>query len=364
MALDARAFPHILDTIVRFASPESLLALRGASRDLRLRADSRLFEHVEIVIATEDENGATGLHAMVRPHGSDLRFEWLAKDDPDQGPDSDRGQDLPSRDALELRTRVALRAHVQQQLQHTRAIDVHHSPHPPPIPSLDVVSAAIRHLGRGPVLVRRFGTLTSSQPPTSKFYHAGLDASHQVVFGDLYGSHAYDRYVCVLHCRPGDVASGTKLLVDPLHYVPSPGRRQEMVVHLLHTEERTWANPRASQSVMRQLLWILVSRFDGEFYELGGSFEMTVVGGGVECRAALGLPAAATQEEFYDAVDRTVRDSVRDMSEKEVDELCARWRRFLAFVSPEEYRARVGARQHALETKFDPYSGPPARYVE
>lgn len=364
MTLDAQAFPHILEAVVQFASPECLLALRGASRDLRARVDRILFEHVEVVIPTEDKHNATGMHASVRPLGSNLSFEWLARptEDPDQDT-SDPCQATP-RGKEEIRARAALRAYVQERLQHACAIDLHYPQHGLAASSTKAVADAIRHLGRGPIVVRRFGEPSSTQPGYSRDFHSGLDASHQVVFGELYGSHAFDRYVCVLHCRPGDVAHGTKLLVDPLHYVPSPGRRQEMVVHLLHTDKRTWANPRASQSVMRQILWIITARFEGDFYELGGSFEMTVVGAMDEARAAVGLPASATRDEFYDAVDRMVRADVRDMSSKEVDEMYARWRRCLSFVTPDEYAAKVGARQHALETKVDPYSGPPAQYVE
>ncbi|CAK9781938.1 hypothetical protein CC85DRAFT_138123 [Cutaneotrichosporon oleaginosum] len=44
--IDASAYPHIIDTIVDHAEPETLLALRATSHRLKGRADPRLAQHV------------------------------------------------------------------------------------------------------------------------------------------------------------------------------------------------------------------------------------------------------------------------------------------------------------------------------
>jgi hypothetical protein len=100
---------------------------------------------------------------------------------------------------------------------------------------------------------------------------------------------------------------------------------EEVVVHLLHrpTGEDKDSGHVAGPGPRRQ--W--------------SPCKMTLVGGAVGIRTFLGLAPSAPASELP-------------------------YRSWLRVLTPEEYLAEVGPEQVALETKVDPYSGPPAVYAE
>ncbi|CAK9783310.1 hypothetical protein CC85DRAFT_88847 [Cutaneotrichosporon oleaginosum] len=65
--LDAQAHPRILSAVLTHADRGALLALRGASKDLRARADALLVAHVCMYMVKEDAN--TICELVTAPHG-------------------------------------------------------------------------------------------------------------------------------------------------------------------------------------------------------------------------------------------------------------------------------------------------------
>jgi hypothetical protein len=107
---------------------------------------------------------------------------------------------------------------------------------------------------------------------------------------------------------------------------------------------------------------------------------VTVVGGAELCREAVGAPPDASEDEFYAASDAFILqqseagpelaayfghdDLFLEYDGIPVAEVIALWRNHIRFVAPEVYLAEVGAERVALETKLNPYVGPPVEYLK
>jgi hypothetical protein len=93
---------------------------------------------------------------------------------------------------------------------------------------------------------------------------------------------------------------------------------------------------------------------------------LALVGGGEACRGPVGADPTVSREEFYDAIDTAFNDLRRPpWSERPaIAEALDGWRECIRFLTPEEYEAEVGAAQVALETRANPYTGPPVEYMK
>lgn len=71
MTLDASAFPHLLDAIISFASPATLITLRTVSRDLCTRVDALLFTNI-VVTAVAAPPGFSPTLSPLSPSSSPI----------------------------------------------------------------------------------------------------------------------------------------------------------------------------------------------------------------------------------------------------------------------------------------------------
>lgn len=349
--LDSQSFPHILETVVNFASPELLLAFRACSRDLRIRADIRLFEHIEVVfpsipqdIILRDKSSypANIVEVAVRPFGSNLTFEWLAD------PDRLFVPDATATDA-DLIARWDLRARVQEHVPKARLLDISgQACWDAPAESLIVFEEAWWNIGWEGVVLRRLGQ------PSNWFWHLNNVPSFrsEVLFGDMPGNWTAGRCVRLIHCSPGDVA-------DNCGVQPFTKRRpqsfeagvKEVVLHLLRSDTLNPSRSSHKASILTQIL-----RLPFQF-KIDRPAQVTVVGGTEECRIAAGLLATASQAEFYSELELKAALEVYVTPGYRSIRSCIR------FVTPDEYAAEVGVEQLAFETKVDPYTGPPVAYI-
>lgn len=381
--LDSQSFPHILDLIVAFAPPASLLALRACSRDLHARADARLFEHLEVVFPTPKIGDCYDLHmpiypdsaidVAVQPFRSNLRFEWLRTRRPG-GPDG-------TATAEDLEARARLRKYVHKHVTSARILDLLWATYNNcDMAFLARVQACLAtneineqtniRVFAQPGAYDNFDC--SCQPDFYKFEcHAT-----QVHFGNMEGTLGYRRLVRVLPCCPGDVAAGHDLLLfGGDTYELSSIAHRELVVHLLSTDDPAYRIRNTGITFLETLVYEVIPRVDNLGCEIPTI--TTVVGGAEECRASVGLAPTASQDALYSALqditmrnldEGTIRMRVYDPDSntselRMVSDVDAYLREHIFFLTPEEYAAKVGTEQFALETKPDPTTGPPATYL-
>lgn len=350
--LDSQSFPHILETVVNFASPELLLAFRACSRDLRVRADIRLFEHVEVVfpsipddIILRDKSSypANIVEVAIRPFGSNLTFEWLA--DPDRlfVPD-------PTATDADLIARSELRARVQEHVPKARLLDISiQACWGAPANSLMVFLEAWWNIGWERVVLRRMGL------PSNWSWHLNNIPSFrsEVLFGGMTGNWTAGRCVLLLDCSPGSIAENHGVeSFNKRRLHPVEAQVQHVVLHLLRSDNLDPSPSSHGASILTQIL-----RLPFQFKD-NRPAQVTVVGGTEECRVAAGLPATASQAEFYSELELKAALQVYVTPGYRSIRSCIR------FVTPDEYAAEVGAEQHAFETKVDSYTGPPVAYIK
>jgi hypothetical protein len=326
MPLDASAFPHLLDLILSYASPEALLPVRATSRDFHARADKRLFEHITIM--------RTRHIAAVTPVGASLRFEWREA----YAPSLFDARDPPAHERL--------RQYIEHRMQAAPVLDV------PDGSGLD--SHFLRYF---------MGTREAGNVP---MYRTLLAGDVITVAGD--------RGTITLR-------DGFPVLVGFRGAVQHPCCRRELVVHLLDGARRYHSG-----------------------FKMGMPKHVTIVGGAQACRRAMGLAPDAGSDKLeaafhdpakrasYDDIIRAISSSPQapyppstlsdktlpsmaliNLLNRDEDDLGCSWNspcskgithvETVRFLSPEAYAAEVGAVQVALETKDNPYVGPPATYL-
>lgn len=125
--LDSTFYPHIFDTIVKVAPPESLLVLRAYSQVMRERADRLLFEHVVVTFPPSAINSRCSFKAVLTPFGSNLHFEWLY-DQAERGyfptPNPLRHDNHLSGKGDDVRK--SLRTYVDRQVRNATVVDISH----------------------------------------------------------------------------------------------------------------------------------------------------------------------------------------------------------------------------------------------
>ncbi len=121
----------------------------------------------------------------------------------------------------------------------------------------------------------------------------------------------------------------------------------ELYVHLLHVPSSQFSNPRKR---FLRLLNYLLNMHDHK------PAILVVIGGAEACGAAVGTDPNASPDGFYDALEQLGRCRT-SIDGSIIAAACADWRGRTRFISPEVYKAEVGAAQVALETKANPYTG-------
>ncbi|BEI99230.1 hypothetical protein CcaverHIS631_0402730 [Cutaneotrichosporon cavernicola] len=335
--MDIAAFPHILESILSYAPPASLVILRGVSRDLHNRADARLFAHIQFAFPNS-EAGYISIRAARAP----VTLKWLRY-----------GTGAKARDNRRARTR----RHVAHLVSEARVLDglLEGFVGAPPAAQQALLAAA--------------PGICLSPDATVRVLH-GFDRdwrAYECLVRLCDGLYLDHRPVISLADTPFLPLTPSRLAYTVLvaRGVPPPSdvlrrhiRESNRVLHLLLD------TPRPSQGVEDHLLAQL---FEPALFCTARQTEstrtLTVVGGGAELRALLGLPASTGADEFETAVD-VFADSVwyvapdggaRDDSHHGTAEVMAALRRkHLHFLTPEEYVMQVGAEQVALETQIDP----------
>ncbi|BEJ12358.1 hypothetical protein CspHIS471_0208180 [Cutaneotrichosporon sp. HIS471] len=139
MTLDASAYPHILDSVLAYASRDALLSLRGASHGLRDSADARLYRHAALhcspdTVALRAPNGDRLPHLPSALPTSRLNLIWILDvRDPDTNTNTNTNPDGPLSVLL-----PALHPHIVRQLgtyrlaltSHTHIDWMWYTPHP------------------------------------------------------------------------------------------------------------------------------------------------------------------------------------------------------------------------------------------
>lgn len=399
--IDYQAFPDIFDLIIEFAPLASLVALGACSRDLHARINRMLFKHMQLDFSNNPTSPDDDLHVAATPFGLTLRLEWLRyprlkPDFPPRPPRRQRALERVRRNlwaAIRPKPSAAVHAYATRHdgfLSHAhKAVES--------CPVIDVKCQAyeswrceVANLGSGwvplvqswwafeqlnPAVVRLFG-VPHSDPSILRTSFTFFDIRPTVVmFGDVIGRMQFERLVRPLFCRPGDVGSKSGLFLETI----VSNHEKNLVVHLLHTDDPTPPAPDrhvvvsvvlnpVPLSIMQQLFLRLFNASSKREAALSDTV-ITVIGGVRECRAAIGLAPTASRDDFHAALDEAVLAFTRgpDWPERYYlrppPEMGAKWRSRLRFITPAEYAAEVGAEQHALETKYDPYRGPPARYL-
>lgn len=362
--IDHTLYPHIFDSIVAKSPPESLLALRAASKGMRDRADGLLFKHVEVVFPTRKRRGDkynsiypnSTIHVAVRPFGSNLRFEWLrCKTTSDQ---LDGTVTL-----VDFQARAALRTYVHKRVTSTSILDVPcHAFEDIPDLVFDRITEVLHNEGAWEhVLVRMFGEPHYEETSDLLFTGTFKEFGTHVHFGDIHDGPfglGYRRLARALGCRPGDVAEGMCMMVSP-NPAFEPTESRELVVHLLQTEDKTPPLDKSNYAIIEH---IVLTTFIAEI-------ATTVVGGGQECRTAMKLSPNASQNDLYAALaTHAIAKSFHiewPLRKKYKQRDVLPWiRRQIRFLTPDEYEAEVGSHQFALETKPNPYEGPPAVFIK
>jgi hypothetical protein len=337
--LDAQSFPHFLIAVVAFASAASLRALRGVSRGVRAAADARLFKHVHIVY----DRMPTILVISVQPFGTTYTYEWLrftcdAEGDltliePGVEPSPDQGGNHGS--AMLEDAQATMREYVHQQVLEARVLDV---PHPKCKRDGKLLQTVVKYLHAPP-----------GSPQTTRLItpvDVGLDD-----VGSLQGLRIVPPEAFTVATRtslglsrslstlPGQLSAGFCCMFCLWSHfaIGLDGHYGLLAVHLLHGKGGRWdVQPLEKRRPLDQPLVVII------------------VGGAAEIRQMMKLPPTASEDELYAALDAADMCSEgRNLS----------WGRYIHLVTPQEYLAEVGAEQVALETKVDPYSGPPAVYL-
>ncbi|BEI94559.1 uncharacterized protein CcaverHIS019_0701310 [Cutaneotrichosporon cavernicola] len=342
--LDFDMFPHIRDSIVQYACPKSLMALRGASHDLRRLCDERLFDHVEIEITFDGV-------VLVHPFGTGLAFEWMRLD---VFINSVPLQDIPAayRKAYsdpESRApeRKLLRQYIQSRMEIARVVDLRREHEQPLLRCRKYVK---------PPLVLALSELKANV----RYFHP---------YGGLETLEPQD-YTHLRLCLPGRLArpiqspQDMQVLSDLLMRVLPRGAcfntARRITVHLL--------DPHGAGRPGTGGLWVRKPAADigintptqpqGDQISRRWPIQLTVVGGIEQLRLAFGLspaPPAKLCAELGVAA-QVVRPHDMGFAYEAPPP-------YLRFLTPEAYVEEVGAEQFALETQLDPYEGPAAMYV-
>jgi hypothetical protein len=142
----------------------------------------------------------------------------------------------------------------------------------------------------------------------------------------------------------------------------------DSTTHLLSGDAGTKAKGTGANPVLDCVKYTLDYCLNAHDWYRNVSTRFTFVGGSDEWRASLGLGPGASWDDFAYAVDEVMaRDAEVERWKlywSELGDINKLWRKHLRFLTPEEYEAEVGAAQVALETKVDPYIGPPAVYLK
>lgn len=357
MPIDIAGYPHILDLILAHSSPASLASLRGVSRSLTTRVDALLFAHIALVFPSSSQSHG---YISVRAVGTYVQLKWLRY-----------GTGSKGRDPRRFRARK----HVRRVVEAASCIDVDLQAWAcaPAQAQAALVDAAVQLSPES--TLRLFNASQSSQG--IKFDALRGPIKQLVVFGatDWHGS--ADRVSQVLLLAPGALVSGR---VQPRDSLACYNQHNlERVLHLLWADEPLDERPRREQ----QDPWISQSAPSAFLLRIleAGPFAtppsaVTVVGGGEEFRAVLGRDRKTPQEEFEDALDdfaatadcaleavdapESMLDDCSEMGwEPALDPMRAeigariaeQRRKYLSFVTPDQYALKVGAAQAALETQ-------------
>lgn len=326
--LDSQCFPHILDRILEYSSPEDLLSFRSTSHDLRNRADKLLFDHISISCRSTH----WGEVVEATPHGSNLRFEFLSLNFTGSEPNdpvlaASQAAEAGEHGRSDAAAHAVSRKYIRARIEATTAVDR--------------------------VLVfldQFFGPQDPPLWPHWRVYRTRVSPDRDL--GLMLHRKGAPGYSLALYCRPGALGSLNCPLglyayyavkLDPRDWIPP--RRIDLVVHLLARETRCeehWGGyerqgiPPTDETDTR-------------------SAGLTIVGGGQECRRAMGLDASASDDMVRAVIDK--RGDVVFRSP------VAEWRHGIRLVSPDEYVREVGEVQAALETRSNPYADGPAEYL-
>jgi hypothetical protein len=307
-------YPHLLDLIVDLAPPESLLGLRAVSKRLHARADALLFDHLEVVNL---EPPRPTFDTVAHPAGSRLCLPLF---------------DSPPPRSKNAR-RARFHAYIAERAQRARIIDFR---------EYEFLRTPIHAVPYQPSRVLRY----LLNPGVTTFIERGngFRASQTVSCLD---PKAFPDDCFLYHFE--------RLGADEFALHP----KLELVVHLLHVPPSSqFSNPRKR---FLRLLNYLLNMYDHN------PATLVVIGGAEACRVAVGADPDAPPDDFYDALDDAFEQLGRCRTSIDgsiIAAACADWRGRTRFISPEEYRAEVGAAQVALETKERPYDGPPVEYMK
>lgn len=363
--LDHTLFPHVFDSIVEQSPPESLLALRAASIRMRNRADHLLFKHIEVVFRTvkmdDDDDEAkfpdSTIDVAVKPFGCHLRFEWRRY--PFHSDQLDGT--VP---AADMDARVDLREYVHERVMSACILDIPwHALQSAPDWTLEQMFD--RPIYSEPwcgVTVRILGEPHTNTTNLGHGIFILGDFGTHILFGDVHDDGmglSYKRFVRVLNCPPGYIAECAEIMVSPDTWDSIVADSRDLIFHLLRTDDSAPPQCTGGLTIVEHIIITAIDPY----------IRITVVGGAEEFRLAAGLPRDASQDELYTALAPLVialsihsdwRYTVK-LQKREV----LRWLpERLRFVTPHEYESEVGSHQFALETKRDPYTGPPATFIE
>jgi hypothetical protein len=353
--IDLDFHPTIRDMIVQYACPESLLALRGASRELRRMCDKRLFDHVQVEITFD---GAV----VVRPFRSNLGFEWKRLDVKVVGVPSlgVPAQTIKAYADPEHCTpeRTKLRQYVQACMETARLIDVRRLPTQPEVGRRTYVNApffnALSQLG---------GTVRSSRKPVPLQYRdysrVAYPRPHRLARPIRSEIDMGDAGDFLLRHTPHDTRSAVVHLLDT-----PDGRKPErgsIWVQRRDQKIESEAERRTNQHVGPTDLKLGRDKtLDEKKKPFAGRrpAEVTVVGGTEHLRLAFGLSPAPADKLCYELDVAAAMLRPRNMA-LYLDVPPP----YIRFVTPEAYLLEVGAERFAAETQLDPSSGPAAQYL-
>jgi hypothetical protein len=345
MPLDASAYPHILDRILNYASPNTLLAFRATSRDFHERASRRLFEHITLT-------SFDGPVLAIVPAGSSLRFEYMDGYSrarlPPPPPKFDRGDFL---------ARARVRTYIHRMVKLARVFD-----QPPHLwYNRDLRLNYDQRLPelRGVPVHRSFvyGVFTIAGSRCSIAYrHPHIDMA---------------RLLDIVACRP----QGEEVVVHLLqgHRELYLGHDGEMPKHLTivggaqSCRSAAWLAPNAGNDELEAVLRdpALISAYAPRDFGSSSDPHLHEALPETACpsgSSTLWKPGSLDEAARWDHFDRRMGHFLEPREQRDRSKLLSGVET-LRFLSPEEYADKVGEAQVALETKANPYVGPPAVYL-
>lgn len=341
MHIDIASYPHIFDLILSYAPPPSLVALRAVSRALHARADALLFTHMAVLFPP-DEAGFISIRSVHSP----VTLKWLRY-----------GTGAKSRDQRRARTRK----HVHHLVEAARCIGglLEGWAHAPPAAQAALIGSTLKLSAN--TTLRIVGTSPNwSQPKGARAWCAHLLAEREVIALCQLSTLplAPQRLVQRLSLSPGAMIS-TEVQDLGKNYAPA------RVIHLLwedHSEPPAGGDVARWESNLLQHL-ILAGT------SLGA--DITIVGGGEELRAFLGLARDMPKDQFESALEVHANamswlgwlDDETESGDEVVDHVATERFKDIHFLTPDEYVELVGVEQATLETQSDPMAKVPATYL-